>query len=52
MDCDCHWRDGKICIEIVPIFSNLSYEEKMEVAGITSQRTSVFMGWKKDWLIP
>lgn len=39
MDCDCHWRDGRICIEIVPIFSNLSYKEKMEVAGITSQRT-------------
>lgn len=35
MDCNCFSKDGKNCIEIVPIFSNLTYEEMMEVARIT-----------------
>ena len=39
MDCDCFERDGKNCIEIVPIFSNLTYEEMMEVARITIDKT-------------
>lgn len=39
MDCDCFSRDGKNCIEIVPIFSNLTYEEMMEVARITVDKT-------------
>lgn len=39
MDCGCFSRDGKNCIEIVPIFSNLTYEEMMEVAGITTDKT-------------
>ena len=39
MDCDCFERDGRNCIEIVPIFSNLTYEEMMEVARITIDRT-------------
>lgn len=39
MDCNCFKREGKNCIEIVPIFSNLSYEEMMEVARITTEKT-------------
>ena len=39
MDCNCFSRDGKNCIEIVPIFSNLSYDEMMEVAKITSEKS-------------
>ncbi len=39
MDCGCFTRDGKNCIEIVPIFSNLSHEEMMEVAKITGDRS-------------
>ncbi|WP_313756922.1 Crp/Fnr family transcriptional regulator [Tissierella sp.] len=39
MDCSCFNREGKNCIEIVPIFSNLSYEEMMEVARITREKT-------------
>lgn len=39
MDCNCFSREGKNCIEIVPIFSNLTKEEMMEVARITSERT-------------
>lgn len=38
MDCNCFSREGKNCIEIVPIFSNLSYDEMMEVAKITSEK--------------
>ena len=38
MDCNCFKRDGKNCIEIVPIFSNLTYEEMMEVARITREK--------------
>jgi CRP-like cAMP-binding protein len=37
MDCSCHMRDGKTCLEMVPIFSTLNKEEKLEVAGITSK---------------
>lgn len=39
MDCDCFERDGKNCIERVPIFSNLTYKEMMEVARITIDKT-------------
>lgn len=39
MDCGCFSRDGRNCIEIVPIFSNLTYDEMMEVARITRDRT-------------
>ncbi len=39
MECNCFKREGKNCIEIVPIFSNLSKEEMLEVAGITSEKT-------------
>lgn len=39
MDCNCFKREGKNCIEIVPIFSNLTYEEMMEVARITKEKT-------------
>ncbi len=39
MDCNCFKREGKNCIEIVPIFSNLTYEEMMEVARITREKT-------------
>ncbi|HOJ09217.1 MAG TPA: Crp/Fnr family transcriptional regulator [Clostridiales bacterium] len=39
MNCNCHKREGRNCIEIVPIFSSLNHEEMMEVAGITSDRT-------------
>ncbi|MBU5425221.1 Crp/Fnr family transcriptional regulator [Tissierella pigra] len=38
MDCNCFKREGKNCIEIVPIFSNLNYEEMMEVARITKEK--------------
>lgn len=38
MDCNCFNREGKSCIEIVPIFSNLSYEEMMEVAKVTREK--------------
>lgn len=41
MDCGCFNRDGKNCIEIVPIFSNLNYDEMMEVARITTENTFV-----------
>lgn len=39
MECNCFAREGKNCIEIVPIFSNLSDEEKLEVAKITGEKT-------------
>lgn len=38
MSCNCEKR-GSNCIEIVPIFSNLTYDEMMEIAAITSDRT-------------
>lgn len=39
MECNCFDRLGKNCIEIVPIFSNLSSKEKLEVAKIVRQKT-------------
>lgn len=39
MNCNCFTESGKNCIEIVPIFSNLSHDEMMEVAKITRKRT-------------
>jgi CRP/FNR family transcriptional regulator len=39
MDCSCSSRNEKNCIEIVPIFSNLTYEEMMEIARITKDKT-------------
>ena len=39
MECNCHKQQGKNCIEIVPIFSNLTYEEMMEIARITIDKT-------------
>lgn len=39
MTCGCHKRDDKNCIELVPIFSNLTHEEMMEVAHITTHRS-------------
>ena len=39
MSCDCFERDGRNCIERVPIFSNLTYEEMMEVARITIDKS-------------
>lgn len=43
MDCNCNCncdsnKREKTCIEIVPIFSNLTYEEMIEIAGITNSR--------------
>lgn len=36
MDCSCqHSKKGKTCIEIVPIFNTLTYDEMMEIAKIT-----------------
>ena len=39
MSCNCLKNDGKNCITRVPIFSNLTHEEMMEVARITSDKT-------------
>lgn len=39
MSCNCSTRDNKNCITRVPIFSNLTHEEMMEVASITSEKT-------------
>lgn len=39
MNCNCHGRDGRNCIELVPIFSNLNQEEMEEVAAITAERS-------------
>ncbi|TCU77408.1 CRP/FNR family transcriptional regulator [Tissierella praeacuta] len=49
MDCNCFNREGKSCIEIVPIFSNLSYEEMMEVAKVT--REKIFEKGEKLYVI-
>lgn len=38
MQCSCFSTSGKNCIEIVPIFSNLTQEEMLEVAAITTDR--------------
>lgn len=39
MDCNCFREEGKNCIEMVPIFNNLNYEEMIEVARITREKT-------------
>lgn len=39
MRCNCFKERGKNCIEIVPIFSNLSKDEMLEVANITREKT-------------
>lgn len=39
MDCNCFKRQGKNCVEIVPIFNSLTYEEMMEVAKITRENS-------------
>lgn len=39
MQCNCFQDRGNNCIEIVPIFSNLSRDEMIEVANITSEKT-------------
>jgi len=39
MDCNCAKGEGKNCIQLVPIFSNLNYNEMMEVARITADKT-------------
>ena len=38
-NCHCHKKNEKSCIEIVPIFSSLSHDEMLDIAGITSQKT-------------
>lgn len=39
MNCNCHRENHSNCIEIVPIFSNLTHDEMMEIASITAGRT-------------
>lgn len=39
MNCNCFNNEGRNCIELVPIFSNLSYDEMLEVASITTDKT-------------
>lgn len=39
MQCSCFANGDKNCIEIVPIFSNLSHEEMLEVAAITRDKS-------------
>ncbi|MFA5576246.1 MAG: Crp/Fnr family transcriptional regulator [Tissierellaceae bacterium] len=39
MNCNCFAGDGKNCIELVPIFSNLSYDEMLEIGKITRDRS-------------
>lgn len=38
MGCSCKQRDGESCITRVPIFNDLTYEEMMEVASITTDK--------------
>lgn len=38
MKCNCNNDEHKNCIELVPIFSTLNYDEMMEIAGITTAR--------------
>lgn len=39
MDCSCRGsKEEKSCIEIVPIFNTLTYDEMVEIAGITNSR--------------
>jgi CRP/FNR family transcriptional regulator len=37
--CSCSSKSESSCLDIVPIFSNLNAEEKLEVAGIISRKT-------------
>jgi|SRR5699024_299046 len=39
MSCNCHERDGRSCIELVPIFSNLNRKEMKEIAAITVEKS-------------
>jgi len=39
MDCSCQNKSYSNCIDIVPIFSSLTCEEKLEVAAITNAQT-------------
>lgn len=39
MGCNCQKNIGSNCIEIVPIFSNLTEDEMLEIAYITTDRT-------------
>lgn len=39
MDCSCFVDNGMNCIEIVPIFNNLTNEEMLEIASITTDKT-------------
>lgn len=39
MRCSCFKDGGKNCIELVPIFSNLTHEEMLEIASITVDKT-------------
>lgn len=38
MNCSCSNERERTCIEIVPIFNNLSYDEMLEIASITNSR--------------
>ncbi|MGM0395632.1 MAG: Crp/Fnr family transcriptional regulator [Bacillota bacterium] len=38
MKCNCQEREGQNCIELVPIFSNLTKEEMFEIAMITLEK--------------
>lgn len=38
MKCNCHEREDQNCIELVPIFSNLTKEEMFEIAMITMEK--------------
>ena len=38
MNCNCMKREGKNCIELVPIFANLTFDEMMEIARITTDK--------------
>ena len=39
MKCNCDEREGQNCIELVPIFSNLTKDEMYEIALITSEKS-------------
>ena len=39
MSCDCNKESAPTCIDIVPIFSNLNRDEKLEIAAITTEQT-------------
>lgn len=56
MKCNCNEREGQNCIELVPIFSNLTKDEMFEIALITSEKSldkgeMIYMaGYKHDSL--